>query len=222
MSTSDRLSHAVRRVRTDGVRPVARTALDRARGRLYLAEEHVWYQLDLAGDRPRRELPDDVTLVRAAEADLQSATQLGQRLDEVRERRAAGNDLWIARDEGGPLFRCWIYRGRAPVLAAPGGWLDLPDGTVCLEDSATSPRARGRGVAPGSWSGIADSLQQEGLHNMITKVGVDNEPSRRAVTKAGFREVGTMRLVKTGPRKRTTMDDAASGLGPELANRLAG
>ena len=41
---------------------------------------------------------------------------------------------------------------------------------------------------------------------MITKVGVENEPSRKAVTKAGFRELGVMRLVKAGPRKQTTID----------------
>ena len=76
---------------------------------------------------------------------------------------------------------------------------------MCLEDSATSPRARGRGVAPGAWTGIADSVRDEGLEHMITKVGVENAPSRKAVTKAGFRELGVMRLVKRGPRKHTTM-----------------
>ena len=115
-------------------------------------EEHVWYQLDLAGERPRRELPEDVRLDRAGDDRLAGAVEMGQRIDEIRARRAAGNDLWLAEDDGGPLFRCWIYRGRAPVLAAPGGWLELPPGTVCLEDSATTPRARGRGIAPGAWT----------------------------------------------------------------------
>ena len=147
---------------------------------------------------------------------------MGQRLEEVRDRRAAGNDLWLAEDEGGPLFRCWIYRRRAPVLAAPGGWLEIPAETVVLEDSATTPRARGRGIAPGAWTAIADSLRDEGLTHMITKVGVENEASRRAVVKAGFREIGVMRLVKAGPRKRTTVAQPAPGLGADLAARLTG
>ncbi len=85
------------------------------------------------------------------------------------------------------------------MLAAPGGWLELPADTVVLEDSATTPRARGRGIAPGAWTAIADSLRDEGLVHMITKVGVENEASRKAVAKAGFRDVGVMRMVKTGP-----------------------
>jgi hypothetical protein len=57
---------------------------------------------------------------------------------------------------------------------------------------------------------------------MITKVGVENAPSRKAVTKAGFRELGVMRLVKRGPRKLTTMTlSDGTGLGPELAARLS-
>ena len=109
-----------------------------------------------------------------------------------------------------------------PVLAAPGGWLDLPAVTVVLEDSATTPRARGRGIAPGAWTAIADSLRDEGLAHMITKVGVENEASRKAVAKSGFREIGVMRMVKRGPRKQTTVSGATPGLGTELAARLSG
>jgi L-amino acid N-acyltransferase YncA len=214
------MSHVVRRVRSDGVGAAARHSVDLARAHLYLVEEHVWYQLDVAAERPRRELPEEVRLIRAGHDQLSGAVQMGQRPEEVRARQAAGNDLWLAEDDGGPLFRCWIYRRRAPVLAAPGGWLEIPSDTVVLEDSATTPRARGRGIAPGAWTAIADSLRDEGVVQMITKVGVENEASRKAVAKAGFREIGVMRMVKTGPRKRTSVDQPAPGLGAELAARL--
>ena len=49
---------------------------------------------------------------------------------------------------------------------------------------------------------------------------MENEASRKAVAKAGFREIGVMRMVKAGPRKRTTVDRPAPGLGAELAARL--
>lgn len=222
MGAPERMGHVFRRVRSDGVGAAARHSLDIARAQLYLVEEHVWYQLDLDGERPRRELPEEVRLLRASDDQLAGAVEMGQRIEEVRSRRAAGNDLWLAEDDGGPLFRCWIYRERAPVLAAPGGWLDLPADTVVLEDSATTPRARGRGIAPGAWTAIADSLRDEGLAHMITKVGVENEASRKAVAKSGFREIGVMRMVKRGPRKHTTVSGATPGLGTELAARLSG
>lgn len=215
------MGHVVRRVRSEGVGAAARQSVKLARRRVYLVEEHLWYALDLGGERPRRELPEEVRLGRPGHDRLEGAVEMGQRIEEVRERLSAGNDLWLAEDDGGPLFRCWIYRRRAPVLAAPGGWLELPDDTVVLEDSATTPRARGRGIAPGAWTAIADALRDEGLVHLITKVGVANEPSRKAVAKAGFREIALMRLVKTGPRKRTTIHQAEPGLGDELAARLA-
>ena len=193
-----------------------------ARAHVYLVEEHVWYQLDLAGERPRRELPEDVRLVRAGDDRLAGAVEMGQRIDEVRARRAAGNDLWLAEDDGGPLFRCWIYRRRAPVLAAPGGWLELPADTVVLEDSATTPRARGRGIAPGAWTAIADSLRDEGLAHMITKVGVENEASRKAVAKAGFRESGSCGWSRPGRASAPRWTGRRPGLGAELAARLVG
>ena len=57
---------------------------------------------------------------------------------------------------------------------------------------------------------------------MITKVGVENAPSRKAVAKAGFREIGVMRLVKRGPRKHTTMtpSEARRAWARELAAQL--
>jgi L-amino acid N-acyltransferase YncA len=221
MGAPERMEHVLRRVRSDGVGATARHSLKLARSRVYLVEEHVWYELDVDGERPRRELPDEVRLFKAGEDQLAGAVEMGQHIDEIRRRRAAGNDLWLAEDDGGPLFRCWIYRSRAPVLAAPGGWLEIPADTVVLEDSATTPRARGRGIAPGAWTAIADSLRAEGLAHMITKVGVHNEASRKAVVKSGFREIGVMRLVKRGPHRRTTVSGAAPGLGSELAARLS-
>ena len=208
------MSHVLRQARSDGMAAVAKRSLKRAACHVYLAEAHVWYQLDLA--RTARAERSRTRSGSCAPATTSSAapSRWASGIEEVRQRRAQGNDLWLAADDGGPLFRCWIYRRRAPVLAAPGGWLELPQDSVCLEDSATTARARGRGIAPGAWTAIADSLEAEGVARMITKVGVDNEASRRAVVKSGFREVGVMRLVKTGPRKRTSFDAPSPAAAP--------
>jgi L-amino acid N-acyltransferase YncA len=115
---------------------------------------------------------------------------------------------------------CWIYNGRAPVAAARGGWLELPPGVACLEDSVTAASHRGRGIAPRAWDQIAVALRKRGVATMITKVEVDNAPSRRAVEKAGFVGVAVQRMARTGPRVRVdvTVQDEARG-GP-LRDRL--
>ncbi len=117
-------------------------------------------------------------------------------------------------------FSCWVFHGRAPVLAARGGWLALPPGVVCLEDSVTNPDYRGRGIAPAAWGGIAATLHARGLTSLITKVAVDNAPSRKACLKAGFVEVGTMRLTRVGPRYRVVVEDPSGATGPLLAAAL--
>jgi RimJ/RimL family protein N-acetyltransferase len=111
----------------------------------------------------------------------------------------------MVREHGKPAFACTIFRERTPTIAARGGWLDLPADTVCLEDSGTSPDFRGRGVAPGAWTAIADALAERGFKTMLTKVAIDNEPSRRAVVKAGFGEAADMRLRRLGPFRRVAM-----------------
>ena len=211
---------ALRMLRREGPRSFAIRAWERGRHLVYLREEHVWYGLDLLASRTRHELPSGVRLIRAGAADTARVAAFGQDPEAARRRHSAGNDLWLALEGDDPLFCCWTFWGIAPVLAAPGGWLELPPDTVCLEDSATSPAARGRGIAPGSWSAIAEILAAEGVTAMITKVTPENTASRRAVTKAGFAEIGVMRLTRLGRRKRTTMEVIAPGLGDELAARL--
>lgn len=205
-----------------GPRGALRAARSRLRQRIWLSERHVWYALDLTGERPRRTLDPALTLRWGTADDL----ALLERLPTIspaqaRERLAAGNTLWLVLDGTAPLFACWIFRGRTPVIAAPGGEMELAPGTACLEDSVTAAAARGRGVAPGAWTAIADGLAADGVRQLITKVEVGNIPSRRAVEKAGFRAVSVMRFVRLGPRGRTTVDAVDLERGPEIAAMLA-
>lgn len=82
-------------------------------------------------------------------------------------------------------------------------------------------RSSGRGIAPGSWSAIAEALAAEGVTTIITKVGIENAPSRRAVTEAGFREIGLMRLTRLGGRKQASLEVMGAGVGDQLAYALA-
>lgn len=170
-----------------------------ARQMPYLHERHVWYQLDPERGRPRKELPGGFDLVRGGVDELPLLKQM-QTVGYIEglRRLGSGADLWLIRNGGNVAFFCWILRHRVPVMAAPGGWLDLPADIVCLEDTVTAPPYRGRGLAPVAYSWIIDSLAQEGVRAIITKIEETNAPARRAVEKAGFRPVATMSLVRVG------------------------
>jgi ribosomal protein S18 acetylase RimI-like enzyme len=206
-------------VREEGAAGVARRVSQKA----VLREQHIWYSLDLNGERPRRPLPEGFDLHLATAADAGSVAQLPNQpaIDEVRTRIDDSADVYMVREAGKPAFACTIFRERTPTVAARGGWLELPDDTVCLEDSGTSPDFRGRGVAPGAWSTIADDLAERGFKIMLTKVAVDNEPSRKAVVKAGFAEAADMRLRRIGPFRRVALSPLGAP-GAEFIGALLG
>lgn len=181
----------------------------------------MWYTLDLAGERKRRPLAGDLTLHAGSPADCDLLDELPTVSPaQGRARLAGGNDLWMVLEGGHPLFSCFIFRASAPAIAAPNGSLTLPDGTACLEDSVTGAAARGRGIAPAAWSAIADILTGEGLHDLITKVAVENGPSRRAVVKAGFRPVALMQFRRIGTLRRTHVYGLDDPVGEALARTL--
>jgi RimJ/RimL family protein N-acetyltransferase len=218
-----RISRALRKARQEGAGAALRRAWELAKRPFYRNEEHVWYQLDVNSERPRREFVEGVRLIRAGADDAKRVEELGQVESEAHERLAAGNDLWLAvDDQDRALFACWTFRSETPVYAAPHGRLVLPDGTACIEDSIASPLARGKGIAPASWTAIADALSDEGFEVMITKVTTDNAPSRKAVQKAGFREIAVMKLTRVGPRQQVallSMGGVAEAIGRGLGAR---
>lgn len=201
--SGSRPARVLEQVRTGGVRASARRLLRTVRtyglrGTLRRAQAlspYSWYRLDLAAERPRRELEPglEVTVCRTiAEAGDYAELQP----DKARiapERFDARAELWLVREGGAVLFACWIFVDRTPVGDAPGGWQPLPPGVYCLEDSITEEAARGRGVAPGTWTLVADDLARRGAAALITKVEDDNDASRRAIAKVGFVALSDLR-----------------------------
>jgi hypothetical protein len=116
------------------------------------------------------------------------------------QRLQDGAELYLIVESatGARAFACWIFHGHTPVAAARGGRLSLPDDVVCLEDSGANSDFRGRGLAPAGWTAIADDLGANGFATIVTKVGEENAPSRKAVLKAGFEEGALMRVRRTG------------------------
>jgi hypothetical protein len=186
----------------------------------YLREEHTWWQQDLDA-RPRFELAEGLRFVRATPADTGAVAALGQDPAMAQDRLAEGNDLWLVFDGDRPLFACYTFRQTAPVMAASGGELDLPDGAACLEDSLASPAARGRGIAPATWTLVGDTLREEGFKALVTKVETSNKSSNRAVEKVGFRPIASMEHERVVMRRHTAVEPIGTGLGEELAARLS-
>jgi ribosomal protein S18 acetylase RimI-like enzyme len=207
-----------RAVRREGALPAARRLALVTLHKLVMREEHVWYSLELDGERPRRELPAGFALRTATEADVEGIAKLPNQpdADELRTRLAGQASVYVVTEGARMAFACTVFRGRTPTVAAKSGWLDLPPDTVCLEDSGTSPEFRGRGVAPGAWTALADDLARRGYKTMLTKVEVANAPSRKAVAKSGFGQVASMRMRRVGPLVRV----AVTPLGAPAAELL--
>ncbi len=215
------LTRLANRLRQDGPRDTARAVALRVRKCAYLREEHLWYQCDLDDSRPRRELPEEVRLMRADVSQMDALAQVGQDPEDVIRCLDGGNDVWLAVDDDGPLFSCFTFRHETPVAAASHGKLPLPPGTACLEDSVTSPAARGRGIAPAAWTLIGDELAEAGFTTLLAKIETHNAPSLRVAEKAGFSPVAVMEHERTGVRRKTAVRVLEGSLGHELAARLS-
>jgi GNAT superfamily N-acetyltransferase len=193
-------------VRSHGFRGALLWAWQVAWSRVVLTETHIWYELDLMSERPRRALQSGLSLRRGQVPDLSMLAELKTvSPGAARARLEGGNDLWLVLDGDQLLFSCWIFRSRAPVAAATGGEIELADAMVCLEDSVTTPAARGRGIGPAAAAAVADRLADEGQRRMVTKVTVDNLASRKAAVKMGFEPVAVMHFKRRGPLRRTTV-----------------
>jgi GNAT superfamily N-acetyltransferase len=204
MSLSERTRHGVARYGLVGAIWRAAMIAGRTACRApYLCESHAWYRLDLTSERPRIPLPTGLELIKAGENELPLLEQLETVGPfEARRRLAAGAECWVVLEGRRVVFSCWIFHGRMPVFAARGGSLDLPSGVVGLEDSIKSPAYRGRAIASGAWSAIADVLSGEGAAAILTKVEESNRTCMRSLEKTGFRPAASMRLVRVWLRPR--------------------
>ena len=168
-------------------------------------DEFEFYELDLtAPDRPRPPFTGALALRRGEAQDIALLAQLPHdpevttmSAERAQERLASGAMFWLVTEHDRVAFCCWNFLGQGPLSGAQGRWRPIPQEVVLLEDSISSPEFRGRGVAPAAWSAIADTHAAAGRTGMITKIAADNDAVRRALVKAGFRDVAHMR--RSGP-----------------------
>lgn len=222
------LRDAMRRVddfrRRRGARAGVRLVVGHIRRRLWHSEAHVWYVLDLSSPPAVRELPQGYRLIRGNDEDADRIADLetvGPMT--ARARIADGADFWLVIDgEDRSAFACWTFHDKAPVFAAANGFLRLPADVAVLEDSVTSEHHRGRGIAPAAWTVVADELVRTGVRWLLTKVELDNTPSRRAVNKVGFLPYALMQLRRRTVRRTVAVWTDGSPLGEQLVRGLPG
>ncbi len=171
----------------------------------FLDESHVWYVLDLHECRAM-DMADGYSLRQIDRGPEVEPMLIDVDAEIADARLAAGNQFWAVEHDGEPAFNCFIFFGRTPVRAASGRSLLLPPGTACLEDSVTAADHRGHGIAGAAWCEIAAGLRESGIEVLITKVEVENVPSRKAVEKAGFLPAAVMHLRRRGPVEHVEFD----------------
>jgi GNAT superfamily N-acetyltransferase len=208
--TRNRVSGAVQR---HGVAGLVSVVANRLVSLAFLDEHHVWYVLDLTR---RADLPlaDGYELRRVEAVSALEQVLIDVRFDVARARLKEGNQLWVVDREGEPAFNCFIFFDQTPVRAASTRSLVLPPGTACLEDSVTSADHRGRGIAGAAWSLIATELRENGVEVLVTKVAVENAPSRKAVEKAGFLPAAVMHLRRRGFVEHVEVEREPAALTP--------
>lgn len=212
-------SRLVVSLRRRGAGETAKRVAAKAGRVVLLRERHSWYALDLRSERPSLELPPAIELVPADPGNAHLYEALPSVTRSLATKRLAGGvEGWLALEGGRPAFGCWLFRGRVPILAARGGFLELPPGFVCLEDSVTAPAFRGRGIAPAVWSLLADRVEAAGGEWLITKIEWDNTAVRRALEKVGFASIGEMGFVRVGPYRRRSVSVEPGSPGEVVAS----
>jgi len=212
----------VRAVRRRGIRALLLQTLSEVRNVLAPNSTHVWYLLDLRVERPRLPLPPGYVVEEVAPGSSEVAflEVLGSNAPaDARSRFEAGGRLFTASADGELAFACWVFRA-IPTIAARSGWYRVRDDARALEHSITVEAHRGRGLAPAVWSELCDLLEAESVTGLLTKVGLTNDASRRAVTKAGFVEMAHVAVTRRRGRIRVDVSRSSGADGARLEREL--
>jgi ribosomal protein S18 acetylase RimI-like enzyme len=121
----------------------------------------------------------------------------------VARRLRAGHLCFIARGEGQLVAACWSatqdawsdYLGCAIPFAA---------GDVYLYDAFTHPNWRGQEIAPAVCRAQLAHFREAGYRRAIRATVPENIPALRAHSKSGFRPIGMLTSVRSGPWRRAS------------------
>jgi ribosomal protein S18 acetylase RimI-like enzyme len=164
--------------------------------------------LELTADRVRGAWASEETLILL----VREAGSLERAAQGLVFRRAEGKDAAryasdVGTDSGTTFTRrladdvtCFIVEDGRKILHASwvttsAAWtrevqalLAPPPGDAYVYESFTRADARGRGIYPFALAGMVTELAARGIERVWVGVEASNEPSRRAIAKAGFEE----------------------------------
>ena len=108
----------------------------------------------------------------------------------LRRRLQAGDRCFVAIVEGRPVSYLWISSGASSLT--PTGICLRPD-QFYIYNVRTIRQMRGKGIFPYLSAAVCKRLGQEGFREAVIRVDAGNRPSVRAIEKAGFLPVNTVR-----------------------------
>jgi hypothetical protein len=181
-----RLSRALNRVRARGPREVLGLAGQRLGQWVGSEEELIFFSRESEDREAKRQ---DLVLRWATVADAASyARDIGT--DSAASFRSRlSDDVWclVVESDRKLVHASWVTTTAAWTREV-GGYLSPPKGGAYVYESFTRADSRGRGIYPSALEGIVTGLKGKGVDTVWVAVEAGNDPSRRAITKAGFTE----------------------------------
>lgn len=174
----------LQRIRARGLGELSALAVERLRKGWSSEERLLFLVHDSGGDEPD---PPDLEFRAATAADgplyardigTDSAATFAARLTDATR-------CWLVLHEDRIAHATWTTTAGAWTREI-GRFFRPPPGEGYIYESFTSPAVRGRGIYPLALRHIVARLGAEGITRLWVGVEADNEPSIRAITKAGF------------------------------------
>nr|MBA2601535.1 GNAT family N-acetyltransferase [Actinomycetota bacterium] len=180
------LRKLVARARARGIGDIVRLSSDRLVENLSSSETLIVFVRPAAGDRRPVE---GAALRRAVAEDAERYERdIGTDAAETFVRRLSDSTRCYGVEFGGTFMHATWITTKAAWTRELRAHFRPPPGDAYVFESFTRSDARGKGLYPFALREICHDLAIEGLARVWVAVEVDNPPSLRAVTKAGFEE----------------------------------
>lgn len=213
------LSKKRARVRARGLGEVAGESLGHVRNNIHSSDELLFLVRDAAWNgETLRKTDEPLRFVRANAEDSEDYERFVG-TDSARTFTARLSDqtnCWLIRGRGMILHATWTTTGAAWTSEIRRFFI-APPKSAYIYESFTRPEARGLGLYPLVLVGIGHALAGDGIEKLFVGVEVDNAPSLRAITKAGFEPAFSIAFRR---RFGKLAIDAATGPRAELAQGL--